>query len=429
VAIPIDPGTKEAEQVQPVVDFFNSHYEVYGRKIQLVPYESATLGKGKGFPDAGLQKADAAQVSRLNVFAALDFNFQYANSSTATLPEYVDGLAHHRIVSVNGGVLAPVVTSDQLRALAPYGWTYLPPVGDVMVQTALMTCAQLVGHNASHSPAMAAKRRKFGFVLPKESNYGGPVPQLPEALAILRSCGVTNPPIAYDDAPNEYTQPGLQAAFSKMKADGVTSLIYVPYGGFGGPGTTMSTANQVNYEPEWIIVSAGSFAPNLLGAEPENQYSHDFGVAGFNKIFPMTRSFWYRAFTEAGGNPSSAVRAAGAWVYRELLVLAAGIQTAGPQLTPASFATGLRQTVFPNPGAGAAPSWQARVGFPRAGDPMLRDYGGFWTAPGSTLAVTVKAQQSEGSEIWMNFCWAQLGRRWADQSWPAQDSFRTGPCR
>ena len=52
--------------------------------------------------------------------------------------------------------------------------------------------------------------------------------------------------------------------------------------------------------------------------------------------------------------------------YSSLLLLASGIQLAGPNLTPATFQAGLmRADQFPNPGARGAPYFQARVGAER----------------------------------------------------------------
>ena len=83
----------------------------------------------------------------------------------------------------------------------------------------------------------------------------------------------------------------------------------------------------------------------------------------------------YRAYLDGGGDPAAVIQHARAF-YNELLILAAGIQLAGPNLTPETFAQGLASTTFPNPGAAGAPFFQATVGFDPAAlaggrDPVL----------------------------------------------------------
>lgn len=61
--------------------------------------------------------------------------------------------------------------------------------------------------------------------------------------------------------------------------------------------------------------------------------------------------------------------------YRMMLLLASGIQMAGPELTPETFERGLQRAQFPNP---THPNRQGRVGFEGGSHAMMQDVVGFW---------------------------------------------------
>ena len=89
------------------------------------------------------------------------------------------------------------------------------------------------------------------------------------------------------------------------------------------------------------------------------------------------------------------------------LVLGAGIQEAGPELTPETFATGLRKARHPNQGVGTAPWWQPSVGFGTSDATLNDDFAlAWWSAP--------QPGQTVGS-----FCYVGDGARFTAASMPA----------
>jgi hypothetical protein len=109
-----------------------------------------------------------------------------------------------------------------------------------------------------------------------------------------------------------------------------------------------------------------------------------------------------------------------------MLLLAAGLQMAGPHLTPQSFAQGLRSTTFPNPGAGVAPFYQGTVGFVPGDAAMVRDFAGIWLdtrMPGPAVAGAKNLNESGA------FCYVGLGYRRGSETWPTGDGFYAGHCR
>ena len=64
--------------------------------------------------------------------------------------------------------------------------------------------------------------------------------------------------------------------------------------------------------------------------------------------------------------------------YAQVLVLASGIQWAGPELNPTTFADALEGLTFPNPRVGAEPWWQPRVTFGASDHAFNSDFALLW---------------------------------------------------
>ena len=132
---------------------------------------------------------------------------------------------------------------------------------------------------------------------------------------------------------------------------------------------------------------------------------------------------WYWAVKEADPafEPAAAAYYSSHSRYMQLSLLAAGIQLAGPRLTPETFAQGLHRARFPNPGAGAAPYFQSRVGFQGPRHTMSVDAGMFWYDPQRPGTIDPSVPGA--------VCYVDRGRRHARGSWPTgEPAFRTGPC-
>jgi hypothetical protein len=146
----------------------------------------------------------------------------------------------------------------------------------------------------------------------------------------------------------------------------------------------------------------------------------------WNKQPSLELEPWAQAVAAAGGSSDVLNYTAARPFYQELLLLASGIQMAGPRLTPETFAAGLHATTFPNPGAGAAPYYQGSVGFPGTSTTMVEDYQAFWL---DTRESGQDVQNSKGVNQSKAFCAVGLGRRWDVDTWPSTDGLYRGGCR
>jgi hypothetical protein len=176
VALPVNSAAATWPTLKPIVDFFNTRFQLYGRKITIVPVPSqqATQQTSGNFDDPASQRADAAAITQQRVFASFDF-VDPAHYSWS-LPVFLDALTKHKIVSINGGEMTPYGTVKDLAARAPYVWSYYPTIDQLMGSIATMTCRQLVGKSAVHAPdpALHGKTRKFAVFLPGDDRLGGP---------------------------------------------------------------------------------------------------------------------------------------------------------------------------------------------------------------------------------------------------------------
>jgi hypothetical protein len=108
-------------------------------------------------------------------------------------------------------------------------------------------------------------------------------------------------------------------------------------------------------------------------------------------------------------------------LYHGLLMLASGVQAAGPRLTPAAFENGLTHTTFANPGSAGPPFFQGHVGFSDGDHSMVDDF-----------AVAFKdANANPNAAPPAGYCYVRRGIRWtsAFPDTEAELFDKTQPCR
>jgi hypothetical protein len=424
VALPADGFySQQGGLYEPVVDFINSHFMLYGRKFVIKPF-TARMNAGSHAVEE--QAADARTVLGMRPFAALptDITGEGAEQST-----YFERVAAGKVVMVTGVRNTGVIRERVFRQHDPYLWSYQPTWETEQANLATLICRQLAGKVAAHSSAFETVPRRFALLLPgPKSNDGAPTPNMSALVDSLASCKVKiDRTVEYDDTSSEGSN-ALGASFLQLNRDRVTSVIYVRAQGGSpvNPSTAdfaagsqygpMPTASRVNYHPEWVYVGQDVASARGFGNQTD-QTSALFGIAPWNRDLPEAQMSWYQAYLQGGGTPSAARDQAGA-LYNSLMLLASGVQAAGPILTPQSFATALRQLRFPNPTTGRAPTWSGRVGVGPDGYSMVYDFGAVWFPPRPSNA------RGEGAPLWCN---VDGGARWSDDSWGREDRFFSDP--
>jgi hypothetical protein len=386
--------------IAPWVKFFNSRFTLYGRQIVIVPVTASSSTPSE-------QHAAAVDVADLDVFASLDLT-STKGTPVPEHPYFFDDLAKRGVISVTGG--GGFSSHEAYAAHHPYQWAYLPPQDTLQRAAGSMACRQLVGRPARLSAQFRTSTRSFAIITPYANGGELPVPTAGyrESLA---QCGVK--PRVY--AMQSPTGAGNTPTFAQLSSAGVTTLLTINAGNAANTSTRnlMEEASNAGYFPEWVI-------PGGLGDEDESVWAGVrsaepqglFGLAGWNRRVDTNTSPATQAFQDAGAEPANAT------FYDQLQILAAGIQAAGPNLTPQTFAAGLQGLRYPNPGAGALPDFQATVGF--ADDHVaVDDFALVWWDSTATSKQTYEGPRNPGA-----FCYIGGGTRWRAGQFPKQDRFQ-----
>lgn len=398
-----------------LASFFNKRFEFYGRKLVLAAF--SPTGCSNGQPDPAKMRDDAVAVDEeLQAFASL----AYCNANGAD-HHYYDALAQRKTISVTDGNLTTGVESHY-AARAPYEWNVQPGVETMLANTAQFVCGKLAGRPPRYAgPGQArAATRKFGLIYTRAVD--GTVPDIAPLRNGLKACG-TELFVVRDDQSSDASRNGVNTIVSMQNA-GVTSVLCL-CGVVDTRGVYMPAASGQGYQPEWVESTYinNDLDNSYAGNAPPDQASHVLGVTFRNKLLPKQNMPWYWAIREAdpGADPQGGAYYSANSRYEQLLLLASGIQLAGPKLTPQSFAAGLQRARFPNPGAAGPPYFQTRVGFDGGRHTMSADAAMFWYDPQHPGTIDPSVPGA--------ICYVDRGRRFSLGQWTRSDPvFFSGPC-
>jgi hypothetical protein len=411
--------------------YFNKRFEMYGRKLTLVPYTQAP-----NFTTGDKMEGDAVIVDeQIGAFASLAYGAQQGQEQV-----YFDALARRGIISVATSFLGPNSSAEaDLAKHAPYEWSYYAPIDLIQKNLAEIICKQLVAKPPSFAGGSQAiaPTRQFGMIIDGTVRGAKPVTGEP-LLALTRRCGavwdvhvIDPPPPTTPDA----NVNGTKEAMTQMQGNGVTTIVCICFYNYLLGAMQNANVASPSYQPEFIVQSYGvqDVDFTVAGAWPEPASDHVLGMRSLNKVLPRPDMPYWRAAREVDPTYPEGQHNVDT-KYWDLLLLASGIQLAGPSLTPQTFEQGLQRAKFPNPGCGKAPAFQACVGFDNGTHTMIKDFSMIWWDPNGRsieedyTKSTNALQQARGQG---SYCYADLGTRHALGTWPAGDApvFGNRPCR
>jgi hypothetical protein len=395
----------------PMLDFFNKRFELYNRKVII---------KGAPAGDANNtgpnNSSQASQRALANDEVATNHPFAAEEIQNGSGISYADELAHNKVISI---MTRPFFSESYLSSRAPYIWSY-PMAMDTLQRTfAAWACARLAGGVAVHAgPGSQGQPRQYGLVFSTESQ------DIPSDTQVFKdsvaSCGIK---IAYEAMPTTgsdsvaQAKQNMETAVLQFKAKGVTSVFFL--GDRTNLGDLQKDAEAQSYQPEWLITNYDLIDDaNMIVVvnSPNDQRAHTFGITDV----PMERQHQDHPSTWADPvTPYTLGDEGSDEVYHDTLLIFAGIQMAGPNLTPSSFQSGLQGTTFPNPNH---PIMAGKVGFNGGSHAMTIDAAEwYWsvTDPGP-----YPDEKNTGT-----FCYVAHGARHSlANPWPAGDPFMQGPC-
>lgn len=410
--------------IERFTNFFNSRFQFYGRR--LVVEEMGASGGFFGGGDTASQISDAVKVDEeLRAFAALSYPVGYGETR-----DFYNELARRQVVTVDSttNTRTERETYDH-KDYEGYQWGYAASLDKLERNLATWICKSLVDKPPAHagpafqgSPGSPPANRKFGLAVQSKNSYKADTASLLEGLS---RCGI-DPLVQVRNMDDTSTNPSANMV-SKFQSEDVSTLICI----CNNPtyGELMRAADPAGYKPEFLLFGGlGQTDDANVGHQhyPASALPHVFGIEGFNKILPVTDSPWFWALKEA--DPSVQASSFGGYslgytlehheAYAQMLLLASGIQMAGPNLTPESFKKGLMEAEFPNPGAGAAPYYQARVGFGPGNHTMIQDVALVWYD---------RQRKSDTLGVPGTLCYVDKGRRWSLTSWVTVEANRFHP--
>lgn len=315
--------------LESYVDYFNAHYEQYGRQVKIVYKE----GSGESDDDeAG--RADAIDVAtKIKAFA----------SWGAPNNAYVDEL-------VARGVMCICTTSQPqefYEQRAPYaGYTTLMASTQGYIHRAEYVGKRLAFDEAVHAgdPVMQTQERVFGllyFETPDQAYKSGVdffEKELAKYNVKLKVRQAFTGAIGPGSNPAR-TQEQARPMIAKMREEGVNNILMAsdPL----SPSFFTQEATRQRYFPEWTITGSALTDTTLFARTyDQEQWQHAFGISYLSARAPEEEGDAYRLHEWHHGRAPQAENTYGI-IYATPWIFFTGVHLAGPELNPLTFQQGL----------------------------------------------------------------------------------------
>ncbi len=315
-----------------LLEYFNSTYQLYGRKVKIVGYK----GRGDAIKELGGTGQESANADALKVGQEIK---AFADLSAISQP-YLDALVRQKVVSF-GGLHLP---SSYYKARAPYAWGQLVDCTALLASATDLLNKRLPSSGKAvraGSTALRDKQRSYGLVIPDDAVYAQ---CLNEAKPKLAAAGIRfTKEIRYslELAKLQQESPNIAA---QLKNAGVTTVVLVTDPIL--PFFLSGSATQQDFWPEWFLSGTVLTDADVAGQfYDQDQWQFAYGQSYLSDIRQGQASESYRAYKKI--RPQDEPTLVRDLDYYSLLMLFIGLQQAGPNLTPKTFEQGM----FAYPGA------------------------------------------------------------------------------
>ncbi len=327
----VDSPSSITKTVGALADYFNERFQFYGRKIKMEFYD----GQGSNTTEllgGGRDKAEADAIKvaeEIGAFADL----------SATSEPYAGALAKRKVI----GFGTPYLSRAWHEQRAPYAWSLATDgsivsefAGEYAVKRLYDKPAVYAGGVGGDGRPLKDRPRSIATLAPENSWYQESVAN---AQDVVRAGGKEpgfNRKYVLDLATMSDQATGIIA---QMKERNVTTILcgcdpIIPV-------FLSGVANRENYFPEFIITGTALTDADIVAQLwNQNFASHAFGVSSLTGFVPPTKTIAYAAYKSVRDDePAFSVDL----IYYQMYMLAIGLQGAGPNLTPATFETGMFQ--------------------------------------------------------------------------------------
>ena len=338
--VPFDePPERMVETAEGLVEYFNANYQFYGRQLELKRLDGSGSVVAE-FTGGGQEAAGADAIKATEVGA-------FADVTGITQP-YSEALTRQKVINVG----APYMSREWFAKQRPYAWSNFPDCSTSSEVASEVGVKSVIGRPAEFAGGdLTGRTRTLGIVVPDNLEYQQ---CRDSAVKYIEDAGLE---VAFTanyvlDLARISTQ--ADSIISQLKDKGVTSVAC-------GCDPLMIAAlarkaEEVDYQPEWLIIGVGFIDLDLVGQmiakQAPEQWSRAFGGSPWGAQQSVTDSDGYRAFKSV--RPDDEPSLLTDIIYYQLLQIVIGVQMAGPELTPQTFESGM--FAYPE-GTGPAGTW------------------------------------------------------------------------
>jgi hypothetical protein len=323
----LSPSTAQvSDYIHRATQFINSRYELWGRKIHVDYFVSQSCENSPPSDSCFRQDAQTV-VAKYHPFAVL-----YPRNLTA--PGFNAELSHLGVTNL-GGMNMPVSFSAEQ---APYHFDY-DMDGDTQAElTGEWYCKELANRKAVYAGEadLRAKMRSAEVLSEDTPEH---VEAADRLAAIINKCDHGGGATVKTYSPDT-SQAVVQSTTlaSQAKQNGITTILY-----FTDPiipvYLTPQMTNQ-NYYPENVVVGSSYLDfDELAQLYDPKQWANAFGLGDLPDMAPLSEYDSGAVYRTTKGSQPPFTSAANMQGY--FSVLGAGLQQAGPDLTPTNFESGV----------------------------------------------------------------------------------------
>ena len=402
-------------------NFFDRNFEFYGRSLNIHYIDGNSVGSNSGNgPNCQFEYGAAHDYAvKYNLFASLDPN---ANAPGC----FLIGMAKQKVIATSEYAY---LTEQDMQQYSPYLYQYPMANDQELASTGDMICAELAGKTADFTkdPTLLGKPRVFGAF----SHYGfsKDPPDLTPLKREMAKCGAK---IVAEGSAGLTGGQGTANAGAQVESDTNNAMLKFRQAGVTTvicdcniilAATVSAAADNQDYHPEWVV--------NTTGGADWDFYTKTFwGAQERQSLIGMTfepDQVPYPSWTlnQALASVDPGFQVDGPWnyylplqdIYWEMLLLASGIQMAGPHLTPQTFQHGLQAAQFPNP---LSAQVEGKAGFLGGTHSMTKDVALMWW---NDAAPDPYPEGNNGA-----WCYVENGRRFSPYVFPKNLPLFSGPC-
>jgi hypothetical protein len=312
------------QAVKDYVQLYGSVYNLSGRKIELVKIQGTGLAS-----DAVAARADADRAAAQGVFAVI--------GGPSQAKQFSDELAAKKVLCVGTCIIAQ--TQKYYDDHQPYVFPTAPAPEQTSEMVSELIKKQLVGKNASFGgDDVNGKPRTFTLL-----TYDTPDGQFKAAWDDLEKQVKGTGANVVDHVDYYLNLPTLAAdaktTAARLKQKGATTIVFTGDPIF--PQYLTKEMSNLNYYPEWVMSGTVLADTNVFARKfDQSQWKHAMGL----QLIPAritqklqdayTVHEWYFKTPPPSDNSYGITKG-------DVELLFAGLQTAGPKLSPEQFKLGL----------------------------------------------------------------------------------------